>query len=259
MVREIQRLQRRNEDLEEEKDTLGEKNSWIEQIMSSLKDNGLGKAIINRLKRGESHQSIAEWLGRPLVGSGDAQELSPTTERSVSQAIEQYYQRLVDNRDPRYWTNVTQDTQLIEHLMTLYFTWIHPVHMLFDERRFMASLRHCSEEHCSSALVSVICAVSCHLLHNIDNDDDQMNAAVDSLRNQFMEATRNMMKDADDGRMTTVQTHAVMYLAEFGTGHGLIAASHLRLAVETLIEKQNSEQAEESERVAVWGILSLHT
>ena len=259
MIREIQRLQRKNEYLEEEKDTLDEKNGWIEQIIRSLKDDGQGSEIISRLKRGESHQAIAEWLGHPLVGSGDAPHLSPTTEYSVTQAIERYHQGLVGNHDPRYWTNVTSDAELIEHLIGLYFTWIHPVHLVLDEKRFKTSFRNCADTYCSGPLVSIICAMSCHLLHNINKDDDGMKAAIDSLRNSFMGETRSLLRHVDHAKMTSIQTHAILFLAEFGSGHGLMATSYLRLAVEVLIDKQRSEQDVESERVAAWGILALHT
>ena len=258
MIREIQRLKQKNVDLEEEKDTLGEKNSWIQQIIESLKDNGHGIEIIDRLKRGESHQSIAKWLGEPLLIPEIAPDMSPTTERSVSQAIQQYYHDLMQEHDMRYWTSVVSEGVAVEHLVKLYLTWIHPVHMMFDENHFVTSFRDCSDEYCSSALVSVICAVSCHLLHD-DRDDDDINDGVDILRNQFMQETRRRMRDLDDGEMTTVQTYAIMHLAEFGSGHGLIATSHLRLAVESLIDKQNSEHAEDLDRVATWGILTLHT
>lgn len=272
IICEIQRLQRRNEHLEQEMDTLGErnehleqetdllgkKNSWIEQIIRSLQDDGQGDEIINRLKRGESHQAIAESLGRPLVGKSNA-PLSPATEHKISQAIGQYHRDLVDNHDPRYWTNVTRDPQLIEHLISLYFTWIHPVHMILDERQFMSSFRNCLDLYCSHALVSIICAMSCHLLHDIDADDDQTKDAVDSLRDRFIDESRGLIRNVDYHRMATVQTYVIMFLVEFGSGHGLIATSHLRLAVEVLMEMQSSDQSQEAVKVGTWGILTLHT
>lgn len=273
MIREIQRLQHtnlnleqerdklgeRNEHLEQEVDTLSEENGWIERIIRSLQHNGSqGTDTINRLKRGESHQAIAKSLGRPLVGGND-EPVSPTTEHRISQAIDQYHKHLVETHDPRYWTSVTQDPQLIEHLVNLYFTWIHPTHMVLDERRFMSSFRSCSDVYCSPSLVNIICAMSCHLLHDIDADNDQTRDAVDSLRNRFIDETRGLIKDADYHKTTTVETFAIMFLVEFGSGQGLKASSHLRLAVEALLEKQSLDQAQESEEVGAWGILTLHT
>ena len=258
MIREIQRLQRRNEYLEEEKDSLGEKNSSIEQIIHSLKDDGQRTEVINRLKRGESHKTIADWLGRPLLGS-DALAVSPTTEDQISQAIHQYSRSLVDNHDPRYWTNVSTEADLIEHLIKLYFTWIHPVHMLFNQEHFLASFKNCLDIYCSSALVNIICAMSCPLLHDTRDDDEQTKSGIDSLRTQFILESQSLLKNADIEKMTTIQTYAIMFLVELGSGHGLIASSHLRLAVESLIAKQTAEQTSEAEETTAWGILTLHT
>lgn len=258
MVREIQRLQRKNEYLEEEKDSLGEKNSWIEKIMSELETDGQGPEIISKLKRGESHQAIAEWLGRPLVRS-HTKDLSPTTEIQISQAIERYHRDLVENHDPRYWTNVSTEAQLIEHLIQLYLTWIHPVHMLFDEDQFMSSFKNCSDTYCSAPLINIICAMSCHILHDTQEDDEQTKSGLRTLRMQFIDESRSLMKDADFAKMTSIQTYAIMFLVEIGSGQGLIASSHLRLAVESLTAKQTSEQSSEAEEVSAWGILTLHT
>ncbi len=259
MIREIQRLQQRNEHLEEEKGTLGEKNNWIEDIIHSLKVDGRSYEIISRLKRGESHKAIAEWLGRPLVGDGVAQPVSPTTAHEISEAFERYHKRVVDAHDPGFWTNVTQDGELIDHLITLYLTWIHPVHMLFDETRFMTSFRNCVDVYCAHSLVSAICAMSCHLLHTIDTDDDELKAAIGSLGGRFLDESRFILKSAEQAKMTTVQTYAVMFLAEFGSGQGLKGASHLRLATEILVDKQIAEQSAEALSVSAWGVLTLHT
>ena len=258
MLHEIRRLQLKTEHLEEEKGSLGEKNSLIEHIIRSLKYDGQGIEIINRLKRGESHKSIAEWLGRPLVGT-DPQAVSPGSEHQISEAIEQYHQNLVKNRDPRFWTHVPTSAELIEHLIKLYLTWIHPVHMLFDQDRFMTSFKDCSDTYCSSSLVNIICAMSCHLLHDPQEDDEGTKSGIESLRTQFINESQSLMEHTDFEKMTSIQTYTVMFLVELGSGHGLMASSHLRLAVESLISKQTSELSSEAEEMTIWGILTLHT
>lgn len=256
MVREIQRLQRKNQSLEEEKENLGEKNDWIERIISSLQEDARGTEIIRRLKQGETHQAIAEWLGRPLVAATD---LSPTSEHRLSEAIEGYHRGLVDNQDPRYWTNVTMEVDLIEHFISLYLTWIHPAHMLFDENHFVTSFRACSDTYCSAGLVNAICAMSCHFFHPDTDNVSEMQAAINSLRNQFLDEAIAHTKDADPHKMTTIQTYSVMFLAEMGSGNGQRATGHLRAATEMLTGKQRTEQSRESEEVASWGIFTLHT
>ena len=256
MVREIQRLQRKNESLEEEKDNLGEKNDWFERIMSSLNQDGQVTEIIRRLKQGETHQAIAEWLGRPLTA---ATNLSPISERQLSEAIEEYHRGLVDNQDPRFWTDVTMDPDLIAHLIALYLTWIHPVHVLFDEKQFVTSFRGCSDTYCSASLVNAICAMSCHLLYPDSDDISETQAAVKTLRDQFLDQARANMRGADPQKMTAIQTYAVMFLAEIGSGNGQSATGHLRAATESLREKHRAEQSRESEEVSSWGIFSLQT
>ena len=84
---ELQRLQRRNKYLEvdnqllmerniwlsygaeERNDSVQEKISWVERILDSLTDDEQLIEFISRLKRSESYQAIAGWLGQSTVGS----------------------------------------------------------------------------------------------------------------------------------------------------------------------------------------------
>lgn len=256
MVREIQCLQQRNESLEEEKGSLVEKNHWIERIMGSLADDGHETEIVRRLKRGESHKTIAEWLGRPLQ---NLEDLSPASEIELVQAIERYHQNLVKKQDPRYWTNATQDVPMIEHLVALYFTWIHPAHMLFNEDLFMTSFRGCSDTYCSMSLVNAICAVSCSFLYRKSDQDPDPQDNIDSLRSKFLSEVFSHQKEADYSKMTVIQTYAVVFLAELGSCNAPAATFHLRLAAESLTAKQHGEQTGDSEEITARGILTLHT
>lgn len=81
-----------------------------------------------------------------------------------------------------------------------------------------------------------------------------------SLRDQFMDETKFwMQKDLVYDKMTTIQTYAIMFLVELGCGKGLLASSHLRLAVENLLAKQKAEQSSEAEEITTFGIVTLHT
>lgn len=257
MIREIQRLQRKTEYLKEENVNLGEKNEWIEVIMNSLKRDSEGPEIIRRLKRGETHQAIAGWLGRPMTPN--TQALSPASESQLTRAIERYHQDWADNHDARYWTNVTNDPTLIEHMVALYLTWVHPVHMLFDEKRFMEAFHSCSDTYCSSPMVNAICAMSCHLLHGVWDSEPDSKRGMESLGAQFLNETKALMTSPEYTKMTNIQTYAISFLVELGSGHGQVATSHLRLATESLVAQNKSEQSSESSEVASWGLLTLHT
>ena len=268
MVREILALQSRTEHLQGRNNTLEAENTWIESIIASLQNDDQGPEIIRRLKRGESHQTIAAWLGRPVARGISA--LSPTAERNLDSAIANYHQRFIEDHDPRYWTNVSMDRDLIEHLVRLYFAWIHPVHMFLDEGSFMESFNTCSDVYCSSSLVNAICAMSCFLLHTawrIDSDGRQIEGsqfektqkAISFLREQFVSEAKAMMDHVRLDKMTSIQTYAVIFLVDVACGRGLEATAHLRVATEALTAKQSLEQSSEAEDIVSWGILTAQT
>lgn len=259
MVREIQRLQKENENLEVEKERVDVKNDWIEQtLIRSLEQDKKGTQILRRLKRGQTLQQTAEWLGRPLEASRD---LSPTSADKTEEALKRYHNQFIEDQDPRYWTSVTSDPALIHHLVRLYLVWIHPVHMLFDQTNFMSSFEKCEDAYCSAALVNAICAMSCHLHHgaNLDQDPEHAQEEMDYLRSEFMEEVYSNLKGGDYNKMTVIQTYAILFLVELGSGNGQLATSHLRLATESCFAKQQAEQNPESEGVAALGVLTLHT
>lgn len=148
---------------------------------------------------------------------------------------------------------------LIEHLVTLYLTWVHPSHVLFDEERFTTSFRKCVDTYCSPDLVNVICATSCLLLHASPDNDAGSRDAISSLRARFINEARVLLKGVSRSKMTSLQTYAIMFLYDLMLGNGLMATCHLRLATETLVEKRIAEQSFESEEVSAWGIVTLHT
>lgn len=268
MVREILTLQTRMEQLQGRNDALEKENNLIGSIIASLQNDEEGPEILRRLKHGESNQMIATWLGRPVAHGTSA--LSPTAERNLNSAIANYHRSFVEDHDPRYWTNVSVDRDLIEHLIRLYFTWIHPVHMFFDEGSFLESFNGCTDVYCSSSLVNAICAMSCFLLHTAwrtDSDGRQIEAvqleltptAVSFLREQFMAEAKAMMDHIRIDKMTSIQTYAVIFLVDVACGRGLEALAHLRVSTEALTAKRPIEQSSEAEDIVSWGILTAQT
>ena len=268
MVREILTLQTRTEHLQGRNDILEEEHTWIESIIASLQSDDQGPEIIRRLKRGESHQTIAAWLGRPLAHGTSS--LSAIAERNLNSAITNYHRNFIEDHDPRFWTNVSVDRDVIEHLIRLYFAWIHPVHMFFDEGSFMDSFNDCVDVYCSSSLVNAICAMSCFLLHTAwrtdpdgrqieDSQLAQTQAAVAFLREKFMAEAKAMMNDIRLDKMTSIQTYAVIFLVDVACGRGLEATAHLRVSTEALTAKRTLEQSSEAEDIVSWGILTAQT
>lgn len=275
MMSEIKRLQMENKDLVQRHLALDMKNELLESVVRALENGDQTEEIIHHLKRGKSLRSIAEQLRRPATT--DLRNISPESEQQLNRAIYQYRQQLVESQDPCFWTNVSNDPVLIEHLVTLYFTWIHPLHVLLDEEEFISSFRRCEDVYCSSSLVNAMCAMACHVLRSEWRGDDGADSGIDHLQAKFMDEVEHLQRRIETSKLITIQTWAIvskgdaqqvptlltafhqMSLVELGLGSGLMASAHLREAAELLMARSENEQADTSAEVASWGILTLAT
>jgi hypothetical protein len=196
-----------------------------EQIFQALSTDEKVPEILDRLRKGEAYGSIVEWLGRsPLE---DMETMSPRT--SHHSAFDSPDHEMGGLSTSSNWTTVTSDSAVLDHLFQLYFAWVHPVHTLFSEGRFVDSYERQSNNYCSSALVNAICAMACHL-HSVADTDE-----VDfvQLGEDFSDAVRMDIKP-EDSSVTAVQAFAVMFLVDSAHGHGLRASSYLRVATDSL-------------------------
>ncbi|KAF7172564.1 hypothetical protein CNMCM5623_004745 [Aspergillus felis] len=62
------------------------------------------------------------------------------------------------------WTSVTEDADLVSHLVSLYFTWDYPFHAFLDRDVFLAHMARGREDSdfCSPFLVNALLANACH-------------------------------------------------------------------------------------------------
>ncbi|KAL4975968.1 fungal-specific transcription factor domain-containing protein [Aspergillus desertorum] len=62
------------------------------------------------------------------------------------------------------WTNVTTDSDLVSHLVSLYFTWDYPFHTFLDRDVFLKHMMggDINSEFCSPFLVNALLANACH-------------------------------------------------------------------------------------------------
>lgn len=200
------------------------KDHLSEQILQALSTDEKVPEVLERLKKGETYESIVEWLGRSPIA--DLEAMSPRESQLSALDAEDH-----DMGTTFRWTSVTADTAILDHLFQLYFAWVHPVHTLFHEGRFVESYKGQSNHYCSSSLVNAICAMACHLHSALESD------VVDykELGREFSEAVRTNIA-AEDKRITTTQTFAVMFLVGCARGKGLRAASYLQIATENLYQ-----------------------
>jgi hypothetical protein len=125
------------------------------------------------------------------------------------------------------WTDVTDDPQLILHLLNMYFTWHYTFFTLLSKQLFFRDFSlgrpppgtRRKEQYCTPLLVNAILALGCHFTsHNKarDNPDDSATAGD----HFFREAKRLIMENDEHERphLTTVQALALMSVREAGCG-----------------------------------------
>lgn len=254
---------------------LTESSGWSNTILQTISKNGHDKEVVTKLRSGESHQEVADWLTQQVHVKRHI-NIGPNNNSrrdllNVVKDFENQYQdedglsrgkRARSNDSDIAWTDVSSSQTLIGHLFDLYFTWVHPIHMLFSELDFKYSFRTNEGHYCSRALVNAICAMACHLLENEGAHSPKLPQGdigdAATLREGFMNEARKHLTRNTYQEMTSVQAFAVMYLVEFSSSEARKALGYLRSAVENVISATKN-QSMEAQEITAWGINTLNT
>ncbi|KAI9654185.1 MAG: hypothetical protein M1829_000967 [Trizodia sp. TS-e1964] len=245
-----------------------------DRIFNALVSDEKSQEVVMALRSGEPRDSISLRLGR-LTLEGPLPETPPATTAG-------WPPYLPDGMDPRSpvdevdtdsdhghaWTTVTNNPALVRHLLTLYFTWAHPIHMVVSETAFMRSYLELTADYCSSALVNAMCALGCLLAESplemsydtelMANDPEDYKFAT--LAERFMEEARSLIKWDNLGRITIIQTFAIMFLVDAGSGKARRAASYISFATTQLFDRALGNEPErhtDTWKIAVLGITAL--
>lgn len=191
-----------------------------ESIFRAIEANEDIPTIVDRLQNHESIESIAQFL---QSSNYDSEVHSP---RASSHSTMDVTDNETSGGPSAFrWSTVTANDEILHHLFILYFTWVHPVHTLFDEGFFVNHYQHGSDIFCSSILVNAICAMACyhHTAANGDTTDFEL------LGRDFSDAVRQEL-DHEDKSLLSVQVFAIMFLVGCASGKGLHASEYLTVA-----------------------------
>ena len=125
--------------------------------------------------------------------------------RSTHASIPQTTEFVVGSRS-KPWSSVTQDSDLVQHLLDLYFTWQHSFFQSFPEDLFRDDLIAGRTKYCSSMLVNAICAAGSMLWHN--------EAASGFVEKFYAEATKLLREESSP----TITTTATLFLTSYVEG-----------------------------------------
>ncbi|KAI9824068.1 MAG: hypothetical protein M1832_002136 [Thelocarpon impressellum] len=272
------------EEILERFNLLAEQYRWAHRIMKALISDNHAPGIVERLKRGEDYGSVARsFQNMPLAAldhpSSAASSSFENQGGSSSQSMDYEIEGISEGFSSTSfhgtedeggsgagagggstWTRVTGDADLVSHLLELYFTWVHPVHMVLSEPHFRTSYNGHDGAYCSPALVNVICAMACHLLESPPEEESDWDAMLaEGVGDKFMDEGRSLIKPEDHNRLTTIQAFAIMFLADAGAGKALKASSYIRFASGSLVDAGlQYETHRDAWQITLWGVHSLN-
>lgn len=233
------------------KGSIQEKDRWIENVLQILNDEN-GAGLLDRLQQGQARQTFLETLRRPpMTSRADFASSFTSLQQSDDVAIE----TVPESETSQHGAGVATDEPLLRHLMALYFTWVHPVYMLFSERHFMSSFGNDDSIYCSQPMVNAMCAVGCcYLAHTESREVD-----AKSLGKHFYRQAWSDMRVEENMTLVSAVTYAILFLFELSQGQARNASSHLRLSVESLRSVNKHYWSEEAFQVSLWGVQTLNT
>ncbi len=165
------------------------------------------------------------------------------------------------------WTAVTQDSDLIFHLVHLYFCWHYSFFTTLSRslffKEFMAGKpTEGDSQHCSSLLVNAILALGCHFTSLPGARADPSNAAT-AGDHFFKEAKRLLLENDEHEKpqLTTVQALALMSVREAGCGREgkgwIYSGMSFRMAYDMGLNLGSSvtldEDVIDARRMTFWG------
>jgi hypothetical protein len=217
----------------------------------------LGEALI---LEGELEQFSAR---SPLIKADETRHYGHTSNLALMRSEDDLSPKTVDQFGT--WTNVTNDVGLIQH----YFTWSHPIYLLFPEELFLHDLHRKRLEYCSPMLVNAVLAVACNYLDRPEARADVND--LTTLGNQFFTEAKRLLDEDDRSCLTTVQALGAMSIRQAMNnedssgwkyaGQMIIMAIELGLHMTYHVKPNGEETATEAEarRITFWGSYVLQT
>ncbi|KAK5163709.1 uncharacterized protein LTR77_010382 [Saxophila tyrrhenica] len=167
---------------------------------------------------------------------------------------------------PTTWFPQPQDAEFVDHLLHLYFCWVHPFYHLFSREHFLHDMSRGRTEFCSALLVNAVLAIACHYSDRslARSDPNDSTTAGDYF---FAEAKR-LLDKTDKASVTSVQALGLMALRETSQGresHGYQYAGRcVRTALEmglhlSMVGSGLRSSEIEVRKITFWGVFNLET
>ena len=170
----------------------------------------------------------------------------------------------------RSWTTVTDDVNLILHLLNMYFTWHYTYFTTLSKHLFLRDFSKgqretaAQTEYCAPILVNAMLALGCHFTSWPAACDDATDSST--VGDHFFREAKRLVVENDEfatPRLATVQALALMSVREAGCGREVRGwvysgmsfrmAFDLGLNIETKGASSLDDQETDARRITFWG------
>lgn len=161
------------------------------------------------------------------------------------------------------WTTITDDIDLILHLLTLYFCWEYPIFAPFSKKHFLQDFREGRHRYCSPLLVNALLALGCRFSTNLITgaSSENLKSAGDHF---FEESQRLFNRERDHHSLTTIQALVIMSIRETSCGRSSVgqyyAGQSVRLVLEMGLHHTHNEGDRDGfsvQSATFWGAFSM--
>ncbi|CAK7218897.1 hypothetical protein SBRCBS47491_003661 [Sporothrix bragantina] len=213
--------------------------SWVENVGPGGAQHGVGSEGMGEMGSGEF----------PRYRGAD-QVLAPA---------------LPDLKSPATtWTDISEDLNLVQHLLALYFCWEYPTFASLSKEHFLHDFQDGRQRYCSPILVNALLALGCRFSTqpNTRADPDDPYTSGDHF---FKECQRLFYLEDNHHCLTTIQALGIMSIREASCGRDseswYYAGQSIRLAIEMGLHQIRNDDGDEDE-IAVkaatfWGAFAL--
>lgn len=164
------------------------------------------------------------------------------------------------------WFLAHEDPDFVEHLLNLYYCWVHPFNGFVCWELFTKDRLRGGSDFCSSALVYAILALGCHYSDRPSARTDINNPST-AGELYFAEAKR-LVDNVERPHLTTVQALGILSLREGSAGRDSqsyqLAGRCVRMALEmglhlsVLKESMRTVDAE-ARKITFWAVFNMET
>ncbi|RDL38004.1 Zn2 DNA-binding protein [Venustampulla echinocandica] len=279
-------------DIAQLKEDLGPRNAILDAIRKGSESVVDDIIELIRSNPDESWDSIAERVETPSFGATEKAPLSSYLEGEVDSFSVKALAKPGDSRQYGHtsnlsslldddiapvseisqcgaWTNVTDNEDLIKHLLDVYLAWSHPLYMLFSEEAFLYGMQERKLKYCTPLLVNAVLAVGCHFSDRPEARADPNDTST--VGGHFFAEAVRLFQENGRPSLTSVQALAAMSLHQAMNNNDSSGWLYMCQTIGMVIElglhtnqptQSNGEMIEleaAARRITFWGCYFLQT